>query len=401
MSELRGGPVDFAASRGDVRGRAGSDGAATGSSAADGVDWDAALGLARLATPAGPRVPRAVGRGVVALLRRSAEDALPWAAQITGLTRAGRLAADVSGVLVVDRAGLQRANAAFLRELMGRVPEPAHARLGPSAAIGRGTAGLAVAGLLGLVSTRVLGQVLPGETGPGGESAPPGSAANTAAGARTAAPRMLLVAPNVLDFQRRWDLDRLDLSAWVTLHEAAHVLQLTEAHWLAEHLAVQVTGIAQALVRRPAAGGPGGLELLARAWRAGASAPAGVPSPLLTERLGVAERERLAAVAATMALLEGHAEAVLDAVQPSRMPSVHRLRAVLGRSPNGAAGTMLERLVGVEAKRAQYVDGAAFVRAVVGRVGHAGLNVVWRRAENLPRPAEISRPEVWIERMGL
>ncbi|PHP52857.1 zinc-dependent metalloprotease [Actinomyces ruminis] len=240
----------------------------------------------------------------------------------------------------------------------------------------------AIAGLLGVISTRVLGQILP-------------------AGAGDRGARMLLVAPNVVQLQRYRDLDRIDLSAWVALHEATHVLQLAAAPWLTAHLTGQVEQVATALMRPPAPGEPAGLTRLARAVREGTTAHPGAPSPLLTDRLGPAERAQLAAITATMALLEGHAEAVLDAVEPSHMPSVHRLRAVLGHSRGGAAGTLLERLLGVEAKQTQYVDGAAFVRGVVGRVGHAGLNAVWREPANLPRPEEIGRPEAWIDRMGL
>ncbi len=357
-------------------------------SAAAGVDWDRALRLARAGTPAGPHLPGAVRRGAVALLRRSADDTLPWAAQLTGLTAPARVAADTTEVLVVDRIGLQRANAAFLRALMERVPDPSEARPGPSEAVGRAVVSSAIAGLLGLISTRVLGQVLPADAGERGA-------------------RMLLVAPNVAELQRLRDLDRIDLSAWVALHEATHVLQLAAAPWLTAHLTTQVEQVATALMRPLTPGEPTGLVRLARAVRAGATAhrgapgDAGTPSPLLTDRLGAAEREQLAAITATMALLEGHAEAVLDAVEPSRMPSVYRLRAVLGHARDGVAGTLLERLLGVEAKQTQYVDGAAFVRGVVGRVGQAGLNAVWREPANLPRPEEIGRPEAWIERMGL
>ncbi|QHO92346.1 coenzyme F420 biosynthesis protein [Actinomyces sp. 432] len=400
--------------RGAGRGRAGSGGARSGArgsgagaprSAADGVDWEGALRLARVATPAGPHAPGATRRSAVALLRRSAQDALPWAAQITGLTRAARQAADTTTVLVVDRVGLQRANIEALRALMGQVPDSA-TQLGPldpaARAAGRAAVTAAVAGLLGLVSTRVLGQVLPGAWG-AGAGAGAGTRAEAAPRAGSNAPRMLLVAPNVLRLQRERDLDRLDLPAWVALHESAHVLQLAAAPWLVEYLAAQVTDVATALMGPAASGEPAGVARLARAVREAARTGTveGEPSPLLTDRLGAQERARLSAVAATMALLEGHAEAVLDAVEPSRMPSVHRLRAVLGHSRGSAAGTALERLLGVEAKQAQYVDGAAFVRGVVGRVGHAGLNVVWREPANLPRPEEICRPEAWIERMGL
>ena len=100
---------------------------------------------------------------------------------------------------------------------------------------------------------------------------------------------------------------------------------------------------------------------------------------------------------------------VLDDVRPNRMPSVHRLRAVLSRSRavDGGIGSgpglgalLLHRLMGLEAKEAQYADGAAFVRSVVARIGHEGLNVVWTDPALLPTPAEIARPDVWVRRVS-
>ena len=44
---------------------------------------------------------------------------------------------------------------------------------------------------------------------------------------------------------------------------------------------------------------------------------------------------------------------------------------------------------------------ALFVRTVVARVGHAGLNAVWAAPDHLPRPGELARPDQWIERLGL
>ena len=66
---------------------------ASAPTAADLVDWDAAARLARIATPAGPHVPDAIRRASVALLRRSVDDALPWAGRITGLPGPARSAA--------------------------------------------------------------------------------------------------------------------------------------------------------------------------------------------------------------------------------------------------------------------------------------------------------------------
>ena len=379
--------------------------------------------LARAVVPAGPRVPAATRRATVALLRRSIAGALPWAGRISGLPDAARSASATAEILVVDRAGLITASAAWLRELMDGCAAP-------DGGLGARTLATAQVGaVLGWLSTRLLGQVLPQLDARAPAGAPFDAAArpgarpavgdsrtgvHAEADSRTGA-RLLLVAPNVLEIRQRLDLDVLDLPAWVALHEATHLIQLNAAPWLAGHLADQLRVVVGGLVaasRSAAAGGPGPYAGIARAVALARSADASPTEPvelLLNGFLGAPEREHLARLSAILALLEGHAEAVLDAVDPSRMPSVHRLRAVLDRTrrasggsgPGAGAGPLLNRLIGMETKEAQYADGAAFVRAVVERVGYTGLNTVWGGPANLPLPEEIPRPDRWIERCGL
>lgn len=379
--------------------------------------------LARAVVPAGPRVPAATRRATVALLRRSIAGALPWVGRISGLPDAARSASATAEILVVDRAGLITASAAWLRELMDGCAAP-------DGGLGARTLATAQVGaVLGWSSARLLGQVLPRLDARAPAGAPFDAAArpgarpavgdartgvHAEADSRTGA-RLLLVAPNVLEIRQRLDLDVLDLPAWVALHEATHLIQLNAAPWLAGHLADQLRVVVGGLVvasRSAAAGGPGPYAGIARAVALARSADASPTEPvelLLNGFLGAPEREHLARLSAILALLEGHAEAVLDAVDPSRMPSVHRLRAVLDRTrrasggsgPGAGAGPLLNRLIGMETKEAQYADGAAFVRAVVERVGYTGLNTVWGGPANLPLPEEIPRPDRWIERCGL
>ena len=60
---------------------------------------------------------------------------------------------------------------------------------------------------------------------------------------------------------------------------------------------------------------------------------------------------------------------------------------------------MLRRLLGMDAKMAQYRDGAAFVRAAVAQVGMDGFNAVWAEPANLPSKAEIGDPGAWVRRV--
>ena len=405
----------------------------TQGTAAGLVDWRTVERLTAL-IPAGPSASRSARASSVAVLRRSAQEAPAWVARITGLNRAAQQVAESTRVSVVDRAGLLRASTRALLGLMEQVPAPR-----ASEAI-QLVGAAEVAGAMSLLATRLLGQVVPAaSSGPHGhgagaaDAAPPaGEGADVAAPATApardvttgagwdgaASPHLLLVAPNVLAVRRQMDLDMLDLPAWVCLHEMTHAVQLAAAPWLGPYLSDSMRMVIGAVVE--AVYGDGGADgagdessrgrgrrpRRGRAVRLAARAGRG---RVLEGLMNVTDRAEVASLAAALTFLEGHAEVVLDDVHPNRMPSVHRLRAVLSRSraadggigPGPGLGSLLlHRLMGLEAKEAQYADGAAFVRSVVTRIGHEGLNAVWADPELLPTPAELARPDVWVRRVG-
>ena len=406
----------------------------TQGTAAGLVDWRTVERLTAL-IPAGPSASRSARASSVAVLRRSAQEAPAWVARITGLNRAAQQVAETTRVSVVDRAGLVRASSRALRGLMEQVPAP------PASEAIQLVGAAEVAGAMSLLATRLLGQVVPaapsGTRGHGGGSAGParpagegddvvtpatGPAREATTGGGwdgVASPHLLLVAPNVLAVRRQMDLDMLDLPAWVCLHEMTHAVQLAAAPWLGPYLSDSMRMVIGAVVEAAygsadGAGSAGGgsqqergsRPRRGRAVRLAARAGRG---RVLEGLMNVTDRAEVASLAAALTFLEGHAEVVLDDVHPNRMPSVHRLRAVLSRSraadggigPGPGLGSLLlHRLMGLEAKEAQYADGAAFVRSVVTRIGHEGLNAVWADPELLPTPAELARPDVWVRRVS-
>ena len=375
----------------------------TQGTAAGLVDWRTVERLTAL-IPAGPSASRSARASSVAVLRRSAQEAPAWVARITGLNRAAQQVAETTRVSVVDRAGLVRASTRALRGLMEQVPAPQ-----ASEAV-RLVGAAEMAGAMSLLATRLLGQVVPaagtgvdGGGGRGGE----------------ASPHLLLVAPNVLAMRRQLDLDMLDLPAWVCLHEMTHAVQLAAAPWLGPYLSDSMRMVIGAVVEAAYGGADGAGSAGGGSRQERGSRPRRGRAVRLAARAGrgrvleglmnVTDRAEVASLAAALTFLEGHAEVVLDDVHPNRMPSVHRLRAVLSRSraadggigPGPGLGSLLlHRLMGLEAKEAQYADGAAFVRSVVTRIGHEGLNAVWADPELLPTPAELARPDVWVRRVS-
>jgi len=372
------------------------------------VDWQAAAELAGRLTPAGPRATRTELEDLVDGLRQAASDAVEHVLTTTRMTPASGVrrvqggaddgAPVLGSVHVVDRARWAAANT----ELMAAMTTPVatallEAEVRGSQASRLGGA-LEVGALLAALAPRVLGQFDPyshlerqGEARP---DAGPG--------------RLLLIAPNVLHAERTMGVDPADFRLWVCLHEQTHALQFAAAPWLAAHLRDRVGGLMQDVTRAAVAKSKAPvLEKLATAGRVVTDVVTGAlrsdgPAPF--ERLLTpAQKDELAQITATMALLEGHADVMMDAVGPRVVRSVRQIRATFDKRRSGegspAADLILRRLIGMDAKLAQYRDGATFVRRVEAHVRRDGLNAVWTGPETLPTAQEISDPRAWVRRV--
>jgi coenzyme F420 biosynthesis associated uncharacterized protein len=340
------------------------------------VDWEfAARTAANLGRP-GPVVSADEAAEIVGQLRESAIKAHPHVESVTGLqTIAG------AGVLVVDRPGWARANTVGFRSMLEPVVAQSLAKRGnqPSpglAAVGSRVTGAQLGAVLGLLSSRVLGQY--------DAFAQPG--------------RLLLVAPTIVAVERELAVDSRDFRLWVCLHEETHRVQFTATPWLAAHMLEQVRGLVGDLMLEPSQMA----ERLVSVLRGLPDVIRGGGESSILEALQTPEqREKLAAITAVMSLLEGHADVVMDDVGPQVVPTVATIRERFSRrrTARGAVDQLLRRLLGLDAKARQYADGARFVRAVVEKVGMDGFNAVWQSPQSLPRAAEIADPAAWVRRV--
>ncbi len=341
------------------------------------VDWDVAAATARRLSRPGPAVSADEASDVVGELRDSAIRARPHVAAITDLHALD----DEPVVLVVDRPRWVEANLATLRSmLLPVVTKMAARRPGATnsvlAAVGGKVTGAEAGGLLAFLSSKVLGQY---DIAPGGT------------------PRLLLVAPNLVQVEREMGVDPHDFRLWVCLHEETHRVQFTAVPWLREHLIGQATSLAEDLAPDPASL----VSSLEDAARRLPEVLRGEGGSLIDLFATPAQRERLRSMAAVMSLLEGHADVVMDEVGPEVVPSVATIRArfTARRAGVDPFDRMIRRLLGLEDKMRQYRDGARFVRGVVQDVGMAGFNQVWASPATLPTPEEIADPRAWVRRV--
>lgn len=372
------------------------------------IHWPSAARIAARTAPPGPTPEPEQLRAAVASIRGHAEASVDHVHAISGLAAARGL--DDAPVVVVDRAGWSRANTATFELLL----EPALSELRRARAdrldrgmnaeliqsVGARAAAAEAGGLMAYLSTKVLGQYDPYA----------GMVSEDAA-RRFPGGRLMVVAPNVLQIERELNVDPDDFRLWVCLHEQTHRVQFEAAPWLREQmirdmreLTVSLSGDADAFGRRLSAVGSSAGAAVKR-MRRGRGQEAQDPDSLLgplSAALDEREREMLERTTAVMSLLEGHANWVMDGVDSSIVSSVKTIRRRFERRADlrGPLDRAVRRLLGLEAKAAQYVQGQRFVTEVVEAVGRDGFNRVWLGSQNLPSAREIRHPQEWVDRVA-
>lgn len=343
------------------------------------IDWPLATRLAGLvAGRPEARVPRV---DLQALADQSEQEVVAY----TGL---------VPQLPVPQAEGIGRgewidANVRAMQRLLDPALEQVGSRLGPAKTALQLTAGVVLTAevgvILGFLAQRVLGQydlVLL-------DAAPDDHP-----------PRLLFVLPNLGGAVNAFAADEQEFLLWVALHEVTHAVQFAGVPWLQPHLGGMISELlsgaelridASRALRLPRTDD---LKRLANAVRAG-----DIVSLVASER----ERATLDRMQATMAVLEGYAEHVMDAVGAPLLPSLPQLRAALDarRRSQSAPARLLQRLLGLEMKLRQYEQGKRFCDAVVQEGGIEGLNRVWRSPEALPTLAELDDPSSWLRRTAV
>jgi len=344
------------------------------------IDWAIAERVAARIAGEEPFSASYHAHGMAAELTELTAIAQPRVESETGF----RSMAGPARARVVDRLDWVRANLAsyqrMLRPLLSRLEELE----GPAAEVSGKVAGAELGALLGWMSTRVLGQydllVLEDED-PEEQDL------------------VYYVGPNILALEKRHSFPPREFRLWVALHEVTHRTQFTGVPWLRAHFLglvnelieetdtdprrffVAVGRIAEGVRTRSNPLDDGGIAAL-------------FASP--------AQRETMDKVGGLMSLLEGHGDVVMDRAATDLVPSAERFARVLRarRREMNLATRLLQRLIGLEAKLAQYEQGEAFIAAVEEQGGPTLLNRVFERPELLPTMVEIREPQRWLRRVA-
>jgi coenzyme F420 biosynthesis associated uncharacterized protein len=345
------------------------------------IDW----GLARrLAAYTGGSGTLSGGYAAELRLREQLNELAPRAEQAvveyTGMVPGVSLPAPEA----VDRRSWAELNIDGMRPMLEpltkRIASPGRSPIaGVTAAVGGFALSAEVGVLVGLLSQRVLGQY------------------DLALLDADRPPRLLFVAPNLEQAVNELRVDHDEFLAWVTLHEVTHAVQFTSVPWLREHVGGMVRELISSLevridnlkvTRLPSLDD---LRSLASALR---------ELDLVRVATTPQQRELIDRIQATMAVIEGHAEHVMDAAAGDMLPSLPALRSSLEKRRSSTRGVMkiVQRLIGLDLKLRQYEIGKRFCDALVEEGGIEHLNRVWESPEALPTLAELDDPARWGDR---
>jgi coenzyme F420 biosynthesis associated uncharacterized protein len=213
-------------------------------------------------------------------------------------------------------------------------------------------------------------------------------------------PRLLFVLPNLGQAMHAFGAEEREFMTWVALHEVTHAVQFAGVPWLHGHLAGLVRELLQTAELRME--NPRRLRL-----PSGDELRRALSALRRGDLIGVVtsptERETLDRVQAVMAVIEGHAEHVMDAVAPDLLPSLPRLRAALDRRRRSQSGLsrLVAKLLGLDLKLRQYEQGKRFCDAIVAERGSEALQQVFSSPEALPTLEELLDPPRWLARTAV
>ena len=212
---------------------------------------------------------------------------------------------------------------------------------------------------------------------------------------------LMLVPANIDAFASDWSLAADDARLWVCLRETTNNAVLGRPHVRArlDELIGAYVGAFQpntsTLEERLSGFDPSDLTALQAAF--------GDPETLLGELQNDEQRRLQVPLRSLLAAVVGYVDHVMDTVGRRLIGSYGPLTEALRRRRLEETGgtRILGQLFGVSLDEASYERGQAFIQGIVERAGQEGLGRLWQSGRDLPTPAELDAPGLWLARIDL
>lgn len=222
-------------------------------------------------------------------------------------------------------------------------------------------------------------------------------------GLPTIEPRTVaVVGDNAHRFAADYDFDQTEFRYWLALRETVHRRMFAGVPWLRTVVADLIGRFAAEADFDPGAlfeqlGGagldPADPEALQRALEG--------PDAFRVEPT-TAQQATLGRLQAVVAFVEAYSDTVVRHAADGKLTALPRIEEVVRRrrAAKGEGERVLEQLLGLDLKPADFRQGQAFVDAVLAARGMDGLDRVWSDASHLPEHADLAEPSRWLVRMA-
>jgi len=215
---------------------------------------------------------------------------------------------------------------------------------------------------------------------------------------------LTIVLANLDEFGREWSLPEDDLRLWVCVHEVARhaVLSLPHVRARLESLLNEYvngfepdSGTLESKLGELDVSDLSGLENMQQLL--------GDPEVLLGAIQSPAQRALLPRLEALVAVIVGYVDHLMDDIGQGLIGSYDMVTEAMRRRRVTAdpSDRFVERLLGLELTQAQYERGSAFIDGIVDRAGREALDRLWASERELPTPAEVDAPGLWLARIDL
>jgi len=212
--------------------------------------------------------------------------------------------------------------------------------------------------------------------------------------------KLYFVEPNIRAVEEQLGLPPADFRMWLALHETTHAFEFEAHPWLRDHfngLLERYFALLRDDAERLRLSGLKGLGMFVDRVRAADHGNGSWVESVMSPE----QRELFNEMQATMCVVEGYSNHVMNAVGKELLPTY----ALIARKfeqrqrQRGTAEQIFARLTGLSVKLEQYRLGEAFVNTLVAERGHAVARRIWEGPEFLPSMEEIREPQRWLARV--
>jgi coenzyme F420 biosynthesis associated uncharacterized protein len=213
-----------------------------------------------------------------------------------------------------------------------------------------------------------------------------------------AAGKLYFVEPNIRVVEKTLALPRDEFRMWLALHETTHAFEFEAHPWVRLYFNDLLESYFEFL-RQDAEHlkqGFRGLKVFIDRARSGERTESWIEAVMTPQ-----QRELFAKMQATMCIVEGYSNHVMNAVGKTLLPNydgiAHKFEQ--RQRQRTVAEQLFARITGLDIKMEQYRLGQRFIDTIVEQRGHDVARRVWDGPESLPTLDEVKQPERWLARI--